>query len=211
MRRFTHCFLYTLNEKPMIAIMVLATFAVPIATLTLIWELNTPRNVSIAEVIQLFVIGGGLAVVMITLWYLIPIFGNMPGIVEETSKLLAVIIVTYRVRGSRFPYQLNGILFGATVGAGFACSETLGYGLDQFAQGIITFVQGRWDGHTSEWIAAGGGADAGDESHNQRTEHARAAFAVWTHRMDGNHGGRVLAGERGQNSDRAACCWMGDS
>ena len=135
-------FLYTLNEKPMIAIMVLATFAVPIATLTLIWELNTPRNVSIAEVIQLFVIGGGLAVVMITLWYLIPIFGNMPGIVEETAKLLAVIVVTYRVRGSRFPYQLNGILFGATVGAGFACSETLGYGLDQFAKGIISFVSG---------------------------------------------------------------------
>jgi RsiW-degrading membrane proteinase PrsW (M82 family) len=135
-------FLYSLNEKPMIAIMVLATFAVPIATLTLIWELNTPRNVSIAEVIQLFVVGGGIAVVMITLWYLIPIFGNMPGIVEETSKLLAVIIVTYRVRGSRFPYQLNGILFGATVGAGFACSETLGYGLDQFAQGIIAFVSG---------------------------------------------------------------------
>jgi protease PrsW len=135
-------FLYTLNEKPMIAIMVLATFAVPLATLTLIWELNTPRNVSIAEVMNVFLIGGGIAVVMITLWYLIPIFGNMPGIVEETSKLLAVIFVTYRVRGSRFPYQLNGILFGATVGAGFACSETLGYGLDQFAQGLISFVQG---------------------------------------------------------------------
>jgi RsiW-degrading membrane proteinase PrsW (M82 family) len=135
-------FLYTLNEKPMIAIMVLATFAVPVATLTLIWELNTPRNVSISEVIQIFVVGGGIAVVLITLWYLIPIFGNMPGVVEEISKLLAVIIVTYRVRGSRFPYQLNGILFGAAVGAGFACSETLGYGLDQFAQGIISFVSG---------------------------------------------------------------------
>ena len=135
-------FLYTLNEKPMIAIMVLATFAVPMAVLMLIWELNTPRNVSITEVINLFVVGGGISVVMTTLWYLIPIFGDMPGIVEETSKLLAVIIVTYRVRGSRFPYQLNGILFGAAVGAAFACSETLGYGLDQFAPGLISFVQG---------------------------------------------------------------------
>ena len=135
-------FLYTLNEKPMIAIMVLATFAVPMAVLMLIWELNTPRNVSLAEVINVFVVGGGISVVIVTLWYLIPIFGDMPGIVEETSKLLAVIIVTYRVRGSRFPYQLNGILFGATVGAAFACSETLGYGLDQFAPGLISFVQG---------------------------------------------------------------------
>lgn len=134
-------FLYTLNEKPMIAIMVLAAFAVPLATLTLIWELNTPRNVSIAEMIKVFVIGGGIAVVMITLWYLIPIFGQVPGIVEETSKLLAVIFVTYRVRGLRYPYQLNGILFGAAVGAGFACSETLGYGLDTFVQTFMQFIQ----------------------------------------------------------------------
>jgi RsiW-degrading membrane proteinase PrsW (M82 family) len=135
-------FLYTLNEKPMIAIMVLATFAVPIATLTLIWEMNTPRNVSIAKVIEVFVVGGGIAVVFITLWYLITIFGSVPGIVEETSKLAAVILVTYTARGSRYPYILNGILFGATVGAGFACSETLGYGLDQFAQTLIKWVQG---------------------------------------------------------------------
>ena len=134
-------FLYTLNEKPMIAIMVLAAFAVPVATLMLIWEMNTPRNVSIAEMINVFVIGGGIAVVMITLWYLIPIFGQVPGVVEETSKLLAVIFVTYRVRGSRFPYQLNGILFGAAVGAGFACSETLGYGLDTFVQTFMQFIQ----------------------------------------------------------------------
>ena len=74
---------------------MLATFAAPVATLMLIWEMNTPRNVSIAKVMEVFVIGGGISVIMITLWYLIPIFGNMPGVVEETSKLLAVIIVTY--------------------------------------------------------------------------------------------------------------------
>ena len=51
-------YVYTGNEKPMIAIMVLATFAVPMATLTFLWEMNTPRNVSVIEVIKLFVVGG---------------------------------------------------------------------------------------------------------------------------------------------------------
>ena len=130
-------FMYTLNEKVMVTIIVLATFAAPIATLTLIWEMNTPRNISVAKVLEVLVVGGGISVLMITLWYLIPIFGNMPGVVEETSKLLAVIIVTYTARGARYPYQLNGILLGATVGAGYACSETLGYGLDSVLQFLV--------------------------------------------------------------------------
>jgi RsiW-degrading membrane proteinase PrsW (M82 family) len=131
-------FLYTQNEKVMITIIVLATFAAPVATLMLIWEMNTPRNVSIATVLYQFVVAGGISVVVITLWYMIPFFGNLPGIVEESSKLLAVILITYGARGSRYPYQLNGILFGATVGAAYACSETLGYGLDA----VLEFING---------------------------------------------------------------------
>jgi protease PrsW len=134
-------FLYSLNEKTMLAVIVLATFAVPMATLTLIWEMNTPRNVSIAKVIEVFVVGGGISVVLVTLWYLIPAFGNLPGIVEETSKLLAAIVVVYGARGDRYPYQLNGILFGATVGAAYACSETLGYGIDAFYGAFVPFIQ----------------------------------------------------------------------
>ena len=138
-------YVYTGNEKPMIAIMVLATFAVPMATLTFLWEMNTPRNVSVIEVIKLFVVGGGIAVVLITLGYITPLFSAgafyQAGILEESSKLLAVILVTWGARGARYPYQLNGILFGATVGAAFACSETLGYGMDAFAPGLVKFVQ----------------------------------------------------------------------
>jgi RsiW-degrading membrane proteinase PrsW (M82 family) len=138
-------YVYTGNEKPMIAIMVLATFAVPLATLTFLWEMNTPRNVSVIEVIKLFVVGGGIAVVLITLGYITPLFSAgafyQAGILEESSKLLAVILVTWGARGARYPYQLNGILFGATVGAAFACSETLGYGMDAFAPGLVKFVQ----------------------------------------------------------------------
>jgi len=46
------------------------------------------------------------------------------GIVEEVGKLLAVVIL---VRAARFKYILNGMLFGAAVGAGFAAFESAGY------------------------------------------------------------------------------------
>jgi protease PrsW len=130
-------FLFSLNEKVLIGVIVLATFAVPVATMTLLWEMNTPRNVSVPKVLEVFVLGGGISVVVATLWYMVPAFGNLPGVVEETSKLLAVMVVTYTARGGRYPYQLNGILFGAAVGAGFACSETLGYGLDVVLEFVL--------------------------------------------------------------------------
>jgi RsiW-degrading membrane proteinase PrsW (M82 family) len=147
-------YLYTTNDLVNAGAMVLGTFAAPVATLMLIWELNTPRNVSVGETIKVFVVGGGISVIVITLWYLIPMFGKLPGIVEETSKLLAVILVTYGARGARYPYQLNGILFGAAVGAAYACSETMGYGLHYYSSTLVDFVRG---GQLDQLIAAHGG------------------------------------------------------
>ena len=85
-----------------------------------------------------FIVGGltGLGTAMLA--YMVPIAGNMPGIVEESAKLLAVILVA---RGVRYKYELNGILFGATVGAGFACFETCGYGFDQILSTLTPVIQ----------------------------------------------------------------------
>ena len=148
---------FSQNSIPMPAIMVLATFAVPIATLVLIWEFNTPRNVSVIETINVLVVGGAISVLIITLWYLVPPFNNvpLPGIVEETSKLLSVVIVMYLVRGARYPYQLNGIVFGAAVGAGYACSETLGYGMNSYSGFLVDFVR---NGGLNQLIQAHGGS-----------------------------------------------------
>ncbi len=62
------------------------------------------------------------------------------GIVEEVAKLLTVVIV---VRSVRYKYILNGLLFGATVGAGFAAFETAGYALNQglLPSGVIGMLQ----------------------------------------------------------------------
>ena len=208
-------YVYTGNEKPMIAIMVLATFAVPMATLTFLWEMNTPRNVSVIEVIKLFVVGGGIAVVLITLGYITPLFSAgafyQAGILEESSKLLAVILVTWGARGARYPYQLNGILFGATVGAAFACSETLGYGMDAFAPGLVQFVQ-RWRTRpdfcgTSAGRHSGMGhhPDAGDESHADGAERARNPIAVRTHCVDGRLRRARSGGSRVTDRQALAC------
>jgi protease PrsW len=107
-------------------IMIMGAFAMPLATLVFLFEMNTPRNVSVVEVAKLFVIGGVAGVCMAMLEYQIKAISNLPGPVEETAKLAAVLLVA---RSVRYKYQLNGILFGAAVGAGFACFETCGYAL----------------------------------------------------------------------------------
>jgi RsiW-degrading membrane proteinase PrsW (M82 family) len=100
--------------------------------------MNTPRNVSLVMVGKLFIVGGLTGLCTAMLAYMIPICGNIPGIVEESAKLLAVLLVA---RSVRYKYQLNGILFGATVGAGFACFETCGYGFDQILSTLTQVIQ----------------------------------------------------------------------
>lgn len=131
-------FHFTMNEKTVPAILFLGAFAVPLATLVLIFEMNTPRNVSVVLVGKLFIVGGLTGLCTAMLAYMVPVCGLIPGIVEESAKLLAVLIV---VRSLRYKYQLNGILFGATVGAGFACFETSGYGFDAILQTLTQVIQ----------------------------------------------------------------------
>ena len=114
------------------AVMILGAFAVPLTTLTFFFEMNTPRNVSIHRIATLFLLGAVVSLVFALVGYTMPVLGSMgnmaAGIVEEVAKLLTVVIV---VRGVRYKYILNGLLFGATVGAGFAAFETSGYALNQ--------------------------------------------------------------------------------
>jgi RsiW-degrading membrane proteinase PrsW (M82 family) len=141
---FYGLFLYSQNSKSIPAIMVLGTFAVPLASLMLVWELNTPRNMSIITVLRFVIVGGGCSIVITMLAYLVPFLSGdnilIPGFVEETAKILAVVIVTWGATSRRYPYQLNGILIGCAVGSGFACIETLGYGLDAYSQTLIQLI-----------------------------------------------------------------------
>jgi RsiW-degrading membrane proteinase PrsW (M82 family) len=55
------------------------------------------------------------------------IFGaSAAALIEEPGKLAAVILLAHR---SRDPWTLNGLCFGAAVGAGFPAFESAGYAL----------------------------------------------------------------------------------
>jgi RsiW-degrading membrane proteinase PrsW (M82 family) len=130
---------YTGNTPMVPAIMIMGAFAVPLATLVLIFEMNTPRNVSLVLVGKLFLMGGLAALCAVSFEYMFKIAGDVPGIVEETAKLAAVLLV---VHSARYKYELNGILFGAAVGAGFASFETSFYGLiNSFLPTLIQSLQ----------------------------------------------------------------------
>lgn len=114
-------------------ILFVGSFAVPLATLTFFFEMNTPRNVSVQRIVTLGFLGAVVALAFALFGYNLPFLSNQnasllaAGVVEECAKLATVIIV---IRNLKYKYILNGLLFGATVGAGFAAFETSGYGLN---------------------------------------------------------------------------------
>jgi len=110
---------------------VIGSFVVPLSVVVLFYELNVPRNVSIYQVGKMILLGGALSLVAtMFVGAVIPsgvgniIAAMLTGVVEELGKALVLLII---VGSLRYPYQINGLLFGAAVGAGFAGFESAGY------------------------------------------------------------------------------------
>jgi protease PrsW len=116
------------NPRMVPGLMVMGSLAVPLATAILFWELNTPRNVSFIQVLTLVCLGGVIALlgahIIGTISHLGWLGDPAAGIEEEVVKLAAVILVA---RNLKYKYILNGIVFGAAIGCGFAAFETAGY------------------------------------------------------------------------------------
>jgi RsiW-degrading membrane proteinase PrsW (M82 family) len=116
------------------ALIFCGCFAVPFAVLTLFFEMNTPQNVSIFQVIKLVLIGGALSFLMTFLMFdyvpLYKIYGaSSAGVIEELAKIIVVVFMSRSFIGARHSYALNGLLYGAAVGTGFAAFESAGYAL----------------------------------------------------------------------------------
>jgi RsiW-degrading membrane proteinase PrsW (M82 family) len=111
--------------------LMLGALAVPLATLILFFELNVPRNVPLYTTLMLMAFGGVFSIIVALFGYKLSNLGwlgaSSAGIVEESGKLLVVALL---MRQARYPYILNGLLFGAAVGAGFAWFESGGYAFD---------------------------------------------------------------------------------
>ena len=131
-------------------LIIVGSFAIPIATLILFFEINTPRNVSLIRVIQLVAMGGGVSILLSLLLYSVfPMLGILgapsAGIIEEIGKLATVLLVMKFIPMERYPYLLNAILFGAAVGTGFAAFESAGYALNagiySGSEGMFSSIQ----------------------------------------------------------------------
>jgi protease PrsW len=115
----------------------IGSLAVPLATLILFFELNTPRNVSFYSLLMLIAFGGILSLIATSIAGQLNVLAWMgppsAGIIEEFAKLATVIIVC---RQAKHKYILNGMLFGAAIGTGFAVFESAGYAQDALIAGL---------------------------------------------------------------------------
>jgi protease PrsW len=114
-------------------LIIVGSFVVPFSTLIFFFETNVRRNVSLYQVIRLVFLGGVLSLISSLFLFQISYSLNLgwlgasvAGIVEEPGKLLALLLV---VNMPKFRYTLNGLLFGAAIGTGFAAFESAGYAL----------------------------------------------------------------------------------
>lgn len=120
-----------LNALP--GMIVVGSFAVPLATMILFVEANVWRNVSMYSVITTFFVGGCASLVATLLLFSIYsvdeldfVGAFMVGLIEEIGK--AVIVYAILRKLGRLS-TMTGLLVGATVGAGFAAFESAGYAL----------------------------------------------------------------------------------
>ena len=144
-------FLYSQGGNPTLvpAIIFSGSFAIPLSTLVLFFELNIRRNVPFWAVIRVLLAGSVLAFFFTqilfsnTKFFLSPLGASSAAFLEEPAKLIALIILT---RGKRkYSYILNGLLLGAAVGCGFAAFESSGYALKALAisgvESMISVIQ----------------------------------------------------------------------
>lgn len=112
-------------------LLFVGAFAVPFACLIFFWEMNAPQNVSLYQTVKLLFTGGILSILISLLFFSNVGFlsswlgASSAGIVEESGKLLTVLALMRNKR--KYPWILNGLLFGAAVGTGFAAFESAGY------------------------------------------------------------------------------------
>ncbi|CYX67098.1 PrsW family glutamic-type intramembrane protease [Streptococcus suis] len=120
------------NWNVLPGLMFVSAMAGAIPILFFYFECNSPRNIDIMTVLEIFFIGGLLS--LLATLMLVQIFPSgvggiipsmMTGIIEEVGKIVATAYYIKKLAEKR--YIFNGLLIGGAVGAGFAVFETAGY------------------------------------------------------------------------------------
>ena len=137
-------------------ILFTGSFAVPISAVVLFAEFNIRKNVPLKDVVLLVLLGGVLSLLLslcllhfdYVLFSAMKIpqawYDSVRAPLEEFAKLVVVFLVARR---AQYRYHLNGLLFGAAVGAGFASFESAGYALSYCLNAVVDcVVEGATDG-----------------------------------------------------------------
>jgi RsiW-degrading membrane proteinase PrsW (M82 family) len=129
---FVYSFEYWENKKLLPGLIFVGTFAMPLSILVFFFEANIPRNISLIKILKLALQGGILSLILSLIMFELTselnwLGASVAGIAEEPGKLFALILVANAVR---YPYILNGLLFGAAVGCGFGAFESAGYAFE---------------------------------------------------------------------------------
>lgn len=130
------------NINALPGMIMMGSFAVPLATLVLFVEVNAWRNISFYQVVKVFFIGGCASLLATLVLYSIYSVKELDflgafvvGFIEETGK--AVIVYYFLKKLSDKINILAGLVIGASVGAGFAAFESAGYAL----RPMVEFLQ----------------------------------------------------------------------
>ncbi|MBQ6615894.1 MAG: PrsW family intramembrane metalloprotease [Thermoguttaceae bacterium] len=118
------------------------SFAIPLASVMFFFECNVLRNVSLYQVIKLFLYGGTFGLLFALAGFDFMTFAkelgaSRAGPVEEPAKLLVLIVILKMGGLKNKNYILKGLLCGAAVGAGFAAFESAGYAFRIFEQATL--------------------------------------------------------------------------
>jgi len=146
------------NANLIPGLITMGSFGIPFSILILFFEINVPRNVSLYQVIKLVLLGGALSLVaslfLFRLTNLSSVMGPpAAGIIEEVGKALVLLLVINKLK---YRWTLNGMLFGAAIGTGFAAFESSGYAFrylwDTNSSVVMTNVI-----YTRAWLSILGG------------------------------------------------------
>ncbi|MGA3268401.1 MAG: PrsW family glutamic-type intramembrane protease [Verrucomicrobiota bacterium] len=149
------------NDKMLPGLLTVGGFAMPFSLLIFFFEVNVPRNVPLYQILNMLFLGGILSVIaaLFLLTWANPneswVGAMVVGVMEEAGKVAALLLVVNKLK---YRWLLNGMLFGAAVGAGFAGFESAGYAFD-YGLGTIATRAGLciFGGHVL-WCALEGAA-----------------------------------------------------
>ncbi len=119
------------NPNLVPGLIMTGTFLIPFSLLIFFYEMNVLRNVSLYQLVKLFLCGGITSLILSLFLFRWAHLGSWlgamdAGLVEEIGKAAALFLVINKLK---YRSTLNGLLFGAAVGAGFSAFESSGYAL----------------------------------------------------------------------------------